>query len=143
MKNSEKIINLFQLRWDASGGTASNYTDASSVAAYGTREEVQTDTRITLAATADQRGNGEIADLKDIKIEAKLRINAKYNIESVHPGDTCTVVNLKKGSTLFGDNMLITSVAYDPDGITIELENGQPSFADVFNNAVDQQANKS
>lgn len=137
MKNNEKVTNQFQLRWNSGYSNTNNYSDASSIAEYGTREKVQNDERITLLTTADQRGNGEIADGKDAKIQARLRINSNYNIESIHPGDTCSVLNVKKGSTVFKENMLITAVTYDPEGVSIDLENDLPTFADTFNAALD------
>lgn len=137
-KNNEKVINLFQLRWNTGYSNINNYSDPLGIPRFGTREKTQSDERITILTTADQRGNGEIADSKDAKIQARLRINSNYNIESIHPGDTCSVLNVKKGSTVFEANMMITAVNYDPEGVSIDLENDLPSFADTFNAAINK-----
>lgn len=136
-KNNEPVVNKFQLRWNTSLANTNDYSDAASITEFGTRENVDNDERITLITTADQRGNGEIADAKGEKIQAKLRINSKYNIESIHPGDTCSIQNIKKGCTVFGTNKIISSVSYDPEGVSIDLENDLPSFADTFNAALE------
>lgn len=140
-KNNEKVVNKFQLRWNAGYANTNDYSDSTSNNKYGTREKVQSDERITILTTADQRGNGEIADGKDTKIQARLRINSNYNIESIHPGDTCSVLNVKKGSTVFGTNMMITSINYDSEGVSIDLENDMPTFADTFNAALENNKN--
>ena len=49
-------------------------------------------------------------------------INSKYDIESIHVGDTCRFQNMKLGATLFDDNMQIVSLSYTPNSVTIYLE---------------------
>lgn len=95
LKNSEQIINQFQLRWNTSYGSTSNFSDAASIQKYGLREKVQNDERITTSGTADQRGSQQILDNKDLKVQAKLHVNARYDIETIKPGDTCSVLNSK------------------------------------------------
>lgn len=135
VKNGEQIVNSYQLRWGA-GPTAADFSDATSQSAYGKREKAETDSGITASGTATQKGNQVIADFKDPKVQARLRINTQYDIESIKPGDTCSVFNTKEGSTTFPTNMLITSVSYSPDGVDIELENDRSSFADNLAMAV-------
>jgi hypothetical protein len=134
-KSNEKVLNYLHLRY-GTGPIVSNYQDAMSIAAYGSREKVDANSNINDGTTANSYGNGSIADGKDVKLEARLRVNSNYNIESIHPGDTCKVLNIKRGSTVFGANMLITSVSYDANGVSLDLDNDQPSFADVFNTAI-------
>lgn len=136
VKNSEQIVNSYQLRWGP-GPTPANYSDATSITRYGKHELVESDTAITAVGGADRKGNKKIADQKDGKTQARLHINASYDIETIHPGDTCSVFNIKQGSTTFPANMMITSVTYTPDGVDIELENDKSSFADAFAAAVD------
>lgn len=120
-KNSEKIVNQFRVI--RSGGTALDYSDATSQSAYGIREPApETDSNITDATTQNQRGDGEIADGKDPKVRGQYVINANYDLESIKPGDTCSVRNVKGGSTTFPDNMQITGVSYGPDFVTLDLE---------------------
>ena len=95
LKNSEQIINKFQLRWNTSYGSTSNFSDAASIAKYGIHEKIQNDERITTLATAEQRGNQQIVDFKDVKLQARLHVNANYDIESIKPGDTCSIINAK------------------------------------------------
>lgn len=95
LKNSEQIINKFQLRWNTAYGSTSNFSDAASIAKYGVHEKVQNDERITTSGTAEQRGNQQIMDFKDVKVQARLHINANYDIETIKPGDTCSVFNFK------------------------------------------------
>jgi hypothetical protein len=54
---------------------------------------------------------------------ADSSINAYgYDIESIDPGDTCTIVNMPDSSTTLDTNMLITSVNYYGDYAILELE---------------------
>lgn len=135
VKNSEQVVNVVQLRW---GGTptVANYSDATSITNYGRRESVITDASIGNSTSADQIGNGQIADSKDSKVQARLRINTKYDIETIKVGDTCSVFNVKNGSTVFPANMQITALTYSPDFVDVELENVKSTFADNFNSAV-------
>ena len=136
VKNSEQLINKFQLRWNTGYSSTTDFTDATSVSTYGPREKIQNDERITISGTADQRGDQEIADNKDPKAQVRMRINANYDIESIKPGDTCSVFNVKQGSTVFPANMLITAVRYTPDGVDLDLENTKANFFQSFSDAV-------
>ncbi len=141
VKNNEQIVNALQLRWNTGLSSSTDYSDATSITAYGRREKIVSDERITLTGTADQRGNGEIGDNKNPKVQAKLRINTNYDIETIKPGDTCSVFNVKQGSTVFPSNMQITSVSYSPDGVDLELENTLATFGDNFEEAVNAISN--
>lgn len=137
VKNSEQIINYYQLRWGTPTPTVANYSDATSIAAYGRHTLVETASDVTNSTTADERGNKKIDDYKNPRVQAKLRINSTYNIESVHPGQMCSVFNYKDGSSVFPDLMLISSVSYTPDFIEIEIENERRSFARALAEAVE------
>lgn len=136
LKNNEKIVNKYVLSW-GTVPTISTYQDATSQTSYGVREKLETDAKITTSGTADQQGAKVIADNKDRKVEARIRVNSRYNIESIKPGHTCTILNTKKGSGVLPQNMLITAVTYSPDGVTLTLENQIPSLADNFIEAVE------
>lgn len=135
-KNTEKIVNRVVLQWESGTNT---YDDAPSQAAYGLKELFIKELGVPDLTTANNYAASVLAEKKDPKLEAKLHINNKYNIESVHPGDTCSVFNSKKDSNVFDANMVITSVAYTPDGIDIELNNDLPGFADTFRSHVQKQ----
>lgn len=139
-KDNEKIVNQFQLRYDDPLQTA-DFSDATSQTNYGRRGKVQQDQRITTAATRDQRGNQQIEDNKNPIVRARLSINTNYDIETIKPGDTCVVLNKKKDSTIFPDNMLITAVSYTPDKVVLTIEDLRPTFADVFEDAVNNKIN--
>ncbi|MGE0536633.1 MAG: hypothetical protein AB7O68_16805 [Pirellulales bacterium] len=126
-KDSEKVVNDVQVR--RSGGSTSDYSDLASQATYGTgspatgkRTKIVTDSSLGDLAAADQRGNKEVADEKDAKIATELVVSSDYDLESIRVGETCQIVNYKKGSTLFADNMQIAAVSYAPDRCTVELE---------------------
>lgn len=138
VKNNEKVINRYRLTWGSSPATTTVYEDATSQTAYGIREKLETDADINNQTTADQQGNKIIADNKDPKVEARITVNTKYDIESIKPGHTVTIRNTKRGSGTLPANMLITALQYTPDGVTLTLENQIPSLADTFIAAVDE-----
>jgi hypothetical protein len=133
LKNTEKIINRVVLQW-ASG--TNTYDDVPSQTDYGVREVFIKELAVGDLTTADNYAAGVLAQSKDPKIEAKMHINNRYNIESIHPGDTCSIFNYKNNGQLFDLNMIITSVSYTPDGVDIELNNNLPGFADLFRSHV-------
>ncbi len=137
VKNNEQIINKYQLRWGG-GPTVTDYSDSTSISTYGTRERVESDPSIGDLTTANQKGNQTVQDNKNPKVQAKLRINTRYDIETIKPGDTCSVLNNKNGTTLFPTNMQITAVSYSPDGVDIDLENTRTTFAQNFADAVQE-----
>lgn len=134
-KSGETVKNDIIVR--RSGGTTTTYSDATSQSTFGTGgtpsgrfTEIVTDSAITDATTADQRGNKELNDNKDAKVKATVVINDSYNIESVHAGDTCSINNFNNASTFFGsNNLLVASVRYEPDRVSLELEEQTTSFA--------------
>jgi len=105
------------------GGTQ-NATDATSIAAYGKREKyIDRTTDTSDSTTALQIATKEVEDNKDEKIEATIILNNQYDIESVRPGQTCKIMNYKKGAELFSENMLIVSTRYkNGDSLEINLE---------------------
>lgn len=120
-KDNEPIINALTLRWGGSP-TVATYSDATSISDYGRREKIVSDSGVGDATTADQYGDKKIADEKDPKVSARVVINSNYDLESVRPGHTCTILNAKTGGNPFPENLLITSVAYSPDKVTLTLD---------------------
>ncbi len=126
-KDAEKVINDVQVR--RSGGTATNYSDATSQSTYGTGgtpsgkwSEIINDSSLTDANAADQRGNKEINDNKDYKIKATAIINSSYDIESVKVGQTAQILNFRSANTFFGtNNLLIVGVEYRGDTIKVDF----------------------
>ena len=119
-KDSEKVVNDVQVR--RTGGTATDYSDATSQVTYGKRTKILSDTSMSDVTTANQRGNKEIADFKDSKVKATVTVNNTYDIESVKVGETCRISSYDYANTFFGTNMFIAAVHYSADSIRIELE---------------------
>ncbi len=119
-KTSEKIVNKVRVKY----GTSSTFDDddATSITKFGTREEIVSDSKIQNLATATQRAAKEVDDNKVEKIKAKLVINSSYDLESIKVGDTCKIRNLSINQAVFNDNMMIVSVTYSFNKVTIELE---------------------
>lgn len=126
LKNSEKVVNAVRVKYS----TSSTYDqeDLTSIGEYGRRGRIISDSKITNLATAQARANQEIEENKVNKIQAELIINSQYDIESVKVGDTCSVRNFQKNSTTLDDNMLIVSVSYNSDTISIQLEQVNDNF---------------
>jgi hypothetical protein len=135
-KDWEKVVNDVQVR--RSGGTATNYSDATSQSTYGTgspakgkSSEVISDTALTDASAADQRGNKDVADNKDAKISGRLVVNSRYPIESIKVGQTVSINNFRSANTFFGSNCLqIVGLTYNAgETVTLELERVVSNFA--------------
>lgn len=119
-ENIEEIINSVTLAYD--GGTTAAQEDATSISAYGKREQYVDDQNTTDSATAVSKAQRIRDENKDPKIQATIVVNSEYDFESIKPGDTCKVRNYKKGSVVLNDNMLIVGVTYTPELCTLELE---------------------
>ena len=124
-KSSEEIINRVTLFY--SGGTEIAI-DTDSIAANGRHERVFTNTEIKDSATAINFVNQTIAENKDRKIKANMRINSEYDIETIKPGDTCEIANILETQTTFTNNMQIVSVTYSPNFVILELEDFNVKF---------------
>ena len=115
------------------------YTDATSTSDNGYLFEKQTDGRVTVTATSDKWGTAFINANKDIDIKTELTIIDNnvdtmrgYNIESINPGDTCKLINIKDTNNTFKDSMAITAVNYTPNTATLELESVRDSIEREF-----------
>lgn len=116
-KSAENIINDVQVRY--SGGNADG-SDATSISAYGKRTQILMDTGLDSAAGA-ARNTKALADGKNMVIKASLQLNDTYDIESVHPGDTCQVLNTAYGNAFFDTNMTIIQVQWEGETATLQL----------------------
>ena len=112
--SSEDMVNQYQLR-PGSPGAAGNYSDTPSQALYGLREpKPESDTSFSDATTRDRKGNAKVADLKDKKATGEIVIVSSYDIESIKPGDTATMLNVR-GTNPYPTNLQITGVSYTPE----------------------------
>ncbi len=132
-KDSEKVANDVYVR--RSGGTETHYADATSQSTYGTgnpatgrRTKIVSASELTDVNAADQRGNKELADNKDAKVAVQFAVNAKYDLESIKVGETCSILNVTKGSTLFNANMLIVALTYNGSVVSVEVEQQSSNF---------------
>lgn len=125
------------------------YTRSSSVTTWGLKEEKYTDSRVTNTDTADVKADRFLDEKEEPEIRTTLRIldnngentNLGYDIESISPGDTISIENLKSSrkdltywdqmtwnqsnwdfeiSYVTADILHIMSVSYHPDYLEIE-----------------------
>ena len=97
------------------------YQDIASQNAYWIKEAYEVETTIVNQATQDEYWNNYIAQYKDPKNASTIVVNSKYDIESIEPGDTITVVN----SEYEIKNLLIEKIVYTPIKITLTLEENE------------------
>jgi hypothetical protein len=128
-KSILNVKNLARLGW-GSGPTYSVYSDATSQNAYGHRDTALSDSGIQNSGSADAKGNGEIARLKDPKTKTLVTVNANYAIETILPGDTLKILNVPSGSSslLSGQVLRIQRVEYDGSLAVLHLAD----ITDVF-----------
>jgi len=131
------------------------YSSSSSISEWGLREIKKTDQRVTLTSTADTKANRILNDRSAPTIRTVLRVvdnngedeNMGYDIESINPGDTISIENLKSSqktlaywgqatwdssnwdyeiSGLVSDILHVTSVTYHPTYIELEAARRLP-----------------
>ena len=130
-KNIQSIYNVI-LVWgydiDAGGTIAyKEYKDDLSIAQYGRRVYQTTLYNVKDEDTMDNLGNSILQENKDPTIKITLEIidgneNDKgYDIDSIDPGETCKIANLKEGD-LFNDNMFIKAVNWSGDKATVSID---------------------
>lgn len=137
-KNMENVRNYLYF-WNGLQDSDANvlksqYFDLSSIQNYDPRWEQKTDGRVTVQATADFYGNALLSENKDPEIRTEVEIldnngdNNGYDIESIQVGDTCDFRGFNDiTSSTFTDNTMITGITYEPDKVTLELDNIQAS----------------
>ena len=140
LKSCETVVNDVQVRWQS--GSADD-DDATSQAQFGTGStptgkfsNVISASDITSSQGATQRAAKEINDNKDEKIKATLVVTSEYDLESIKVGHTCKMMNYKKDSGLFGENMLIVGLSYNGQTCTLELEEQNSDFGLTLDNFV-------
>lgn len=98
---------------------STRYYNTDSINNYWHRFENLTDGRILDDASADELAGAFIGAYKDANVSMKFEIKDNnlgdgYDIESIEPGHTCKILNLKDSSVV-SSNMVITSVQYTPE----------------------------
>ncbi len=161
----EKRIDAMRNRLYFIGGTPEGetqlyrkYSRTSSIATWGLREEKWTDQRVTRTDTADTKAERWLDEREAPEIRTYLRIldnngedeNMGYDIESIRPGDTISIENLKSSrkDITYWDQMIwgqsnwdyevayvtsdilhVISTVYYPDFLEIEAAKALPSVS--------------
>jgi hypothetical protein len=124
------------------------YTRTSSINTYGLREYKSTDTRVTVTGTADIIAGRFLDENSTPMIRTVLKIadsngedtNLGYDIESVKPGQTISIENLKSSakSISLWDQMLWDSSGWDfsvayitSDVLTVQSVNYTPEYIEI------------
>ncbi len=148
------------------------YSNSASISSYGIHAEKVVDQRVSLTTTADIIANRIINRKKDPEIRTTITIldnngwdsGKGYDIESIKPGQTMRIKNLKQGvktvtrwdqfewdedvwdqtlSYSASDNIQIQSVEYHPDYVVLEASSRLPDIAkrveDVYRNLEESQ----
>lgn len=110
-----------RVRVTRAGGTVTEYSDPTSITNYESRFESIDDSSLGDVNAADQAGNKKVGDNKDPKDKNTLTINSEYDLESIHVGETCIILNVDESAT-FVTNALIVGLTYDGDTMSLELE---------------------
>ena len=127
VKSTLDLKNKILLSW-GSPATDTEYSDATSMTNYGRRMDAESETGITNLASADARGNGDVARQKDPKTKTVITVNTQYAIENILPGDTVRVVNVS-GNTSQMLTGVLRVLRTEYDGVTCKLH-----LADVLDN---------
>jgi hypothetical protein len=161
----EDVVNRVYLtgRTTTSGtGLYRVYSDSGSIGSYGLHAIRSVDPRVTNTVSADYEAN-RILDIKsDPEIRTVLKIMGThgqnkyqgYNLESILPGQTMRISNLKTGTKTYSrwdqftwdtdvwdqtltssaaDVIQILSVDYTPDFVNIEASSRLPEIAKLVN----------
>jgi len=117
--NIESMVNRFYV--SRKDWTIKTYNDTTSQNTYWIKEKYQQQTSLENEATQDEYWNNYISQYSTPKNASTIVINSEYDIESIIPWDTITVVN----TTYPVHNLLIEKINYRPDRITLTLEENE------------------
>lgn len=144
VKLSDSLENLrnFFLLWNGeptAGIVYEHVQDAGSIAQYGRMAATDNDYGVNDTGGADAIGAKFISESKDGEITMVATIidnngpgGMGYDIESIQPGDTCTVNGFPDTvAQFFRDNMLITDVQYSPSSVQITVEIVKSGLVDL------------
>ena len=136
-KNIETVRNKF-IFWNGRDADDPDYiysvfNDVASQAAYDIRSEQQTDSRVTLQATANVKGNSFINANKDPKTRIRVVVNNTYDIASIEPGDYINIRNIDTSNHVtFPDSLKVVKIRFSVDAVELTLaERGTDIAFDV------------
>jgi hypothetical protein len=171
-RRSEDIVNRIYFKGGGDPPMYRVYSNSASIIAYGLHCLQKVDGRVTVIETADTICNNIIEAKKDPEIRTRITlldtngedINKGYDIESIQPGETCKLLNIKgdvktysiwdssKWDTNVWDQTLATtaadvtqimSVEYTPDSMVIEASSRTPEIGkrieDIYRNMIQDQ----
>lgn len=113
-------------------------SDSASETAYGKRQKKIADGSIQDGTSATALGDGEVARLKDVKIQTQVVVNAQYDLESILPGDTCRIVNVPDtASQMVSGVFRILRTEYDGTTMSLHLSEIARNFGVEFARAIE------
>ena len=115
----ESIINKIYV--ERKDWTVKLYQDFTSQSAYWIKETYNKQQSIVDGQTQDEFWNNYLEQYSNPKNASTIVINDEYDIESVVPWDTVTVVN----SEYTIKDLLIEKISYTPLKITLTLEENE------------------
>lgn len=137
-KSMMDIINRVYF-WNEKGTVDPDYLnivndDTTSQTDHDIMSEYVTDSKITNSVAAGLLTNAKLYDNKDPKVTIKVTMTSDYDLASITPGQTCTLLNAKNNPYKIGsDNvLLIESIEYSVDSAVLSLSNGHVSFEDII-----------
>lgn len=117
--NIESLTNKFFL--ERKDWTVKTYENTTSQNLYWIKEQFQKQTSLESESTQDDFWNSYIEQYSSPKNASKVVVNSEYNIESIIPWDTITIVN----TTYEIKNLVIEKINYTPNRITLTLEENE------------------
>lgn len=115
------------LQPDDTNYLAKLYNSPASVALYWEKFDRLTDGRVTDPNYALKLGNATVDAMNAPSVELSFVVkdnnysSTGYDIESIQPGQTCKIMNIKD-SNVYSGNLLITRTDYTPEGIRVYVE---------------------
>jgi len=136
-KTIEDVVNRVYF-WNEKGTVDPDYIkltndDSTSQSSYDIIADYITDSKITNTIAAGLLTTAKLYDNKDPKVQIRVTLTGDYDLASIKPGHTCTILNAKNNPYLVGADsvLLIESVEYTPDEAILQLSNGHVSFEDL------------
>lgn len=130
ISNANKYELINKVYVERNWWTIKEYEDTTSQNTYWIREVKIDKTNIRDETTQDQFGNSYIEENKDPKREITVTINNKYDISSINPGETITLLN----SDIDIQNIQILRTSYNWDTMVLNLEKYKSLWKILRNN---------
>lgn len=137
-KTIENVVNRVYF-WNEKGTADPEYikmafNDATSQTNYDIISEYLSDSKVTTETAAELLTYSKVYDLSKPKVLINVKVSGKnYDIASFEPGQTVKILNRKNNTFKIGsdENLLIHSIEYTPDEVTLELSDTPENFEDT------------